>query len=217
MPFSTQKENFLIGHMPALPHPLAPISRLPPEVLAIIFESCTWAENLFSLRDHEGFPPEQIGWMKVSHVCRRWRQISLGHAALWSDINNQFMSQPLLDMMVQRSARHPASLSLNMSKLDTPHFLSLLNTQNMLWLQKINIYLPMISPSAQQQCFSQFILDFTKESNIAPVLESLTLQHEPRDPIPIRDHSQPPPSNSHEAHPPLSFVSLSTGDFECPV
>ena len=59
---------------------LAPISRLPPETLAEIFSLLP-----FPSVDHDYVP--YLKWIRVTHVCRRWREIALGSPYLWSHIN----------------------------------------------------------------------------------------------------------------------------------
>jgi hypothetical protein len=58
---------------------LAPISRLPPETLATIFallSASAWDEKVVHLE-----------WLRVVHVCRRWRKAALNHPRFWSHIN----------------------------------------------------------------------------------------------------------------------------------
>ncbi|KAI0041978.1 hypothetical protein FA95DRAFT_1639067, partial [Auriscalpium vulgare] len=58
----------------------SPTSRLPPEVLAYVFE---WL-ILVSPADVEG----RLGWIEsVTHVCRSWREVALGRPALWRRIS----------------------------------------------------------------------------------------------------------------------------------
>ncbi|KAI0051988.1 hypothetical protein FA95DRAFT_1451575, partial [Auriscalpium vulgare] len=65
------------------------IVRLPPEILTIIFMHvsppevrCDWADRVWvdeSLAD--------IGWIAITHVCRRWRQVAIGYPLLWTNID----------------------------------------------------------------------------------------------------------------------------------
>jgi hypothetical protein len=55
------------------------LSRLPPETLATIFaflSDSAWNEGSVHLE-----------WIRVTHVCRRWREVALDHPRLWSRIN----------------------------------------------------------------------------------------------------------------------------------
>lgn len=56
---------------------LAPISRLPPEILSKIFAFCA-SEN-----PSTGKP---LHWIKVSHISRYWRAVALDSPSLWGNI-----------------------------------------------------------------------------------------------------------------------------------
>ncbi|TFY67089.1 hypothetical protein EVG20_g4066 [Dentipellis fragilis] len=96
---------------------LSYISHLPAEVLVRIFEA---------LRQIE--PPEDItkclceshlcadrhniiGWLKVTHVCRQWRQAALAYPRLWSDIIFTLGPQ-WRDEMLLRSCAAPISMAM---------------------------------------------------------------------------------------------------------
>ncbi|THU75236.1 hypothetical protein K435DRAFT_707500, partial [Dendrothele bispora CBS 962.96] len=51
------------------------ISKLPPEILSIIF---------LLYRDEMAFHWRTLAWIRVSHICRHWRNVALGCPALWS-------------------------------------------------------------------------------------------------------------------------------------
>lgn len=53
-------------------------------------------------------PPSrgQLGWIKVTHTCRRWRMIAVGHALLWTPIPTEISSN-LMKLMMQRSNGAP--------------------------------------------------------------------------------------------------------------
>ena len=55
------------------------ISSLPPELLARIFRFYTLIEPPWS-----GL--QKLGWIVVTHVCRRWRQVALDDSMLWARI-----------------------------------------------------------------------------------------------------------------------------------
>ena len=59
---------------------LAPISRLPPETLAEIFSLLP-----FSAKFYEDVP--YLEWIRVTHVCHRWREIALTFPYLWNHIH----------------------------------------------------------------------------------------------------------------------------------
>ncbi|KZV70674.1 hypothetical protein PENSPDRAFT_539911, partial [Peniophora sp. CONT] len=58
---------------------LRPISRLPPEVLALVFRA-------YALHPRFEAPSTIIGsgWLDVIQVCHSWRQAALGSPSLWS-------------------------------------------------------------------------------------------------------------------------------------
>jgi len=58
---------------------LAPISSLPPELLARIFRFCALVESPWS-------GVQKLGWIGVTHVCKRWRQVALDDSSLWARI-----------------------------------------------------------------------------------------------------------------------------------
>ena len=58
---------------------LVPISLLPPEILARIFHLLVPVELPFS-------GSRNLGWIKVTHVCRHWRQVALDDSSLWARI-----------------------------------------------------------------------------------------------------------------------------------
>ncbi|KAI0263621.1 hypothetical protein BC834DRAFT_827414, partial [Gloeopeniophorella convolvens] len=53
---------------------LSPIAKLFPEILSQIFER------------HTEMDPPLLGWLLDTHVCHRWRQVAISHAALWGRI-----------------------------------------------------------------------------------------------------------------------------------
>jgi len=56
-----------------------PISSLPPELLARIFHFSTLVEPPWS-------GVQKLGWIGVTHVCQRWRQVALDDSSLWARI-----------------------------------------------------------------------------------------------------------------------------------
>ena len=58
---------------------LAPISSLPPELLARVFDFYALVEPPWS-------GVQKLGWIGVTHVCQRWRQVALNDASLWARV-----------------------------------------------------------------------------------------------------------------------------------
>ncbi|TFY73453.1 hypothetical protein EWM64_g10559 [Hericium alpestre] len=94
---------------------LSPISALPAEVLARIFQFCTamWlpAEEL----------KDPLGWIKVTHVCRLWRHVALQFPNLWSDICFTLGPQ-CAKAMLARSKLAPISIHLDMTTVSERNF-----------------------------------------------------------------------------------------------
>ncbi|KAI0061468.1 hypothetical protein BV25DRAFT_1785855, partial [Artomyces pyxidatus] len=59
---------------------LLPVSHIPPEILAHIFLYCVLADQEW----RNTLPG--LGWISVTHVCRRWRHIALDNSGLWRHI-----------------------------------------------------------------------------------------------------------------------------------
>ncbi|KAI0041587.1 hypothetical protein FA95DRAFT_1683128 [Auriscalpium vulgare] len=58
------------------------VSQLPPEVLARIFAILGHLDALRTTRWGNA-KLAHLGWVVVTHVCRRWRRVALEHALLW--------------------------------------------------------------------------------------------------------------------------------------
>ncbi|TFY53314.1 hypothetical protein EVG20_g10172 [Dentipellis fragilis] len=65
---------------------LAPVNRLPPEVLAHVFSFLQVVDRP-SVVEYDPHTTEyDIGWIYATHVCRHWRVVALEHSSLWSNI-----------------------------------------------------------------------------------------------------------------------------------
>ena len=106
----------LLSHRNAV----APISTLPPELLARIF------------RFHVlGVPPwsgvHKLGWIAVAHVCRQWRQVALGDSSLWATITGFFSSAEWMSELLVRARNMPLVIyfedtpSLEIPSMLPPH------------------------------------------------------------------------------------------------
>jgi hypothetical protein len=92
---------------------LVPCSSLPPELLGRVFEF------LLLPKQHRELTKHRHSWVAVTHVCKRWRTIALGHAALWSTIST--VSKQPWDIFLQRSRTSLLSISASMSD-STPEY-----------------------------------------------------------------------------------------------
>jgi len=79
---------------------LAPISRLPPETLAEIFSLLP-----FPTHDFEDVP--YLEWIRVTHVCHRWREIALCFPYLWNHIHFTKLTLAGITEMLARAKMSP--------------------------------------------------------------------------------------------------------------
>ncbi|KAI0040097.1 hypothetical protein FA95DRAFT_1683959 [Auriscalpium vulgare] len=68
-----------------------PVARIPPEIIAATF-TCLSAIDPPACYQESKYSSgaRSSGWLAVTHVCRRWRQIAFGHASLWTNISLLF-------------------------------------------------------------------------------------------------------------------------------
>ncbi|TFY54182.1 hypothetical protein EVG20_g9817 [Dentipellis fragilis] len=84
---------------------LTPIHRLPADIFADIFsflvvlEPPTAPTTQYSVAHPT--VSESLGWVRIIHVCRRWRTIALDQPMLWSNVS--FELPLLMDAMLERS------------------------------------------------------------------------------------------------------------------
>ncbi|VDB85905.1 unnamed protein product [Peniophora sp. CBMAI 1063] len=70
---------------------LALPSMLPPEIMAYIFSILVAVDSMVLEKPLLMFetgskPTKSLGWVSVSHVCRRWRNICLNQSSLWTHL-----------------------------------------------------------------------------------------------------------------------------------
>ncbi|KAF6759728.1 hypothetical protein DFP72DRAFT_115738 [Ephemerocybe angulata] len=81
------------------------VNRLPPEVLSHIFL------NLFWTMECEYEEDKKVCWIFSTHVCRHWRAVALGCAALWTNFMFD-MHGELIRTVLPRSKNLPLSVAL---------------------------------------------------------------------------------------------------------
>ena len=93
---------------------LAPISRLPPETLAMIF----------TLLSSSAFGEEggYIKWLYVTHVCHQWRETALSYPRLWSYINFAKLPQAGIAEILARAKMAPLHLEADFSHWSKAQF-----------------------------------------------------------------------------------------------
>ncbi|KAF8645459.1 hypothetical protein AX16_007813 [Volvariella volvacea WC 439] len=126
-------------HLKSLRNTHVPISRLPPELLLKIFTAykhqveVDYKESKAQARPDPSFDNPWIrpqvqslpnpwhhtyAWIAVSHVCRRWRDVTLRSPSFWSTIYmpSEFTSLDWLDVLFERSRSSTLStLSLQLT------------------------------------------------------------------------------------------------------
>jgi len=108
--------RWLVQSLLACRNSLAPISTLPPELLARIFRFLT-------LEDLGRFGVPVKFWFKATHVCRHWRQVALDDSSLWARVTvTESSSLDWVSEMLTRSRNEP--LDVNLMGESSPRVLS---------------------------------------------------------------------------------------------
>ncbi|KAI0316948.1 hypothetical protein OF83DRAFT_1172418 [Amylostereum chailletii] len=93
----------------ALFNTLTFIGCLPDEILAHIFHHLSAMEVPRSSYKPKPPPGQAIGWILVTHVCRRWREVALHNPALWSSVNFD-LGSTWAQEMARRSKHSPLNV-----------------------------------------------------------------------------------------------------------
>ena len=100
-----------------------PISTLPVEILACIFEEAVADEqDDLALSEEEWcegqFHADEVNFT-ISHVCHRWRAVALATPSLWSNVCAGFNTEPnALFAVLERSRSAPLRMSLDFFTLE---------------------------------------------------------------------------------------------------
>lgn len=101
-----------------------PLRRMPDDILTEIFLACIDEDvgHTWVVENEDSFDLRQAPWVLVQ-VCKRWREVTLSYPRLWSTIrlslhdsdglNSGHFRVSLLVLLLQRSAMHPLSVSIN--------------------------------------------------------------------------------------------------------
>ena len=87
---------------------LMPISLLPPEILARVFHLLVLDEPPLSGKG-------SLGWNRVTHVCRHWRQVALEDSSLWAKIWGDPRNTMWFSEMLARAKDAPLDIELKFS------------------------------------------------------------------------------------------------------
>ncbi|KAI0067971.1 hypothetical protein BV25DRAFT_1818321 [Artomyces pyxidatus] len=188
---------------------LAPIARLPPEALAMVFafiaEDCSWYAT----------QAERLAWMKVAHVSHHWREIALSHARLWTRI--EFSSFLSASVMLTRARAAPITIDVQLLadpyvrpcmsiRLTCPvnEEALILGLQHMWHVSQLRLSVPRL-----------FLFDnlFDKFPSSAPSLQALSLSTEAWDPTYPPEIAALPNDLFAKGIPNLQHLSLTNFDF----
>lgn len=95
---------------------LAPISLLPPEILARVFHLLASEETTYSDKPY-------FGWIRrTTHVCRHWRQVALDDSSLWARISGvpTNMNTALISEMLARARNAPLEIDIDLVASPSP-------------------------------------------------------------------------------------------------
>ncbi|TFY64857.1 hypothetical protein EVG20_g5804 [Dentipellis fragilis] len=95
------------------PYEHSTISRLPSELIALIFKALAAAhrESIYPYTwGQRGW--HRLGWIRVTHVCRYWREIAIQNSSLWCSIDTG-LGLPFLEEQLARSKSSPISWSIH--------------------------------------------------------------------------------------------------------
>ena len=95
---------------------LAPISVLPPEILARVF-------HLLVFEDPACFGERNLGWIRSTHVCRYWREVALDDSSLWATIWGASTNTDLISEMLARAKNAPMDIHLCLGARSGPEVL----------------------------------------------------------------------------------------------
>ena len=83
----------------------APISVLPPEILAQVFHFLVFEDPACSRR-------QNLGWIRATHVCQFWRQVALDDSSLWATISGISANTELISVMLTRARNAPLIIDI---------------------------------------------------------------------------------------------------------
>ena len=83
-----------------------PISLLPPEILSLVFHLLVLEEPPLSWKGN-------VGWIKVTHVCRHWRQVAIDNSSLWARTSGIPKTTKWISEMLARAKNAPLDIDFN--------------------------------------------------------------------------------------------------------
>ncbi|KAI0053495.1 hypothetical protein FA95DRAFT_1592227 [Auriscalpium vulgare] len=127
---------------------------LPPEILGKIFMSTVEQEPPCNPPATSNASAEQrlvaaLGWVKVTHVCQRWREIALAHPSLWTNLDADALTTPWVEAFHNRSLHLPFKCNID---LTIPRSNNATHTKavftSLEFLQSLRVVYPSSGPSS---------------------------------------------------------------------
>lgn len=112
---------------------LAPISLLPPEVLARVFHFLSLEEPPFSGK-------QELGWIRATHVCQHWRQVALDDSSLWARISGMPTNIELLSEMLARARNAPLDIDIDLDGTPYPELILLMFPPHLSHTHKLSLH-----------------------------------------------------------------------------
>ena len=112
---------------------LAPISVLPPEVLARVFHFLSLEEPPFSGK-------QELGWIRATHVCQHWRQVALGDSSLWARISGMPTKLELISEMLARARNAPLDIDIELDGTPVPELILLMLPPHLSHTRKLSLH-----------------------------------------------------------------------------
>ena len=120
---------------------LAPISLLPPEVLARVFHFLLFEEPACSVK-------QNLGWIRATHVCRFWRQVALGDSSLWARISGIPANVELISEILARARNAPLDVDIDLDWISSPEALLRVFTPHLFHTRELRLQFMSILQSA---------------------------------------------------------------------
>ncbi|KAI0060060.1 hypothetical protein BV25DRAFT_978029 [Artomyces pyxidatus] len=154
-------------------------SRLSPEIMEMVFwfAAVAWPA---SKRAGEGRRYD-LGWIRVTHVCRYWREVALHNYRLWLEISLDEVSAPWRSAMLVRSRNRPLALSVDLRQSEPDRrddlVSAIVEDSTIRRTRHLEVQLPLGRDAA-----FQVVVDVFMRSQPAPLLESLDMTNNPTNP-----------------------------------
>jgi hypothetical protein len=123
---------------------LAPIALLPSEVLTRVF-------HFLSLEEPPCSGGQNLAWIRVTHVCRFWRQVALGDLSLWARISGVPTNTELISEMLARARNMPLDIHTYLDGMSSPEVLLAMFSPHLFHTRELRLQFGSMLPSANFQ------------------------------------------------------------------